>query len=112
MATTQLILLTLLLAFSFTLHHLAVEAHEEVEHQLASKGARTLLATMDCNSACSGRCQLSSRLNYCMRAVKRAVRAAAASRPALRGITISAPAMQLDHPQQQEKVPLDPIKHL
>ncbi|OAY76466.1 Gibberellin-regulated protein 11 [Ananas comosus] len=70
MATTQLILLTLLLAFSFTLHHLAVEAHEEVEHQLASKGARTLLATMDCNSACSGRCQLSSRLNYCMRACK------------------------------------------
>ncbi|KAJ0989756.1 hypothetical protein J5N97_008112 [Dioscorea zingiberensis] len=67
MAFSRVFLTCLLLALLVL--HLVDSSHESFEDQQASQRAgRSLLATIDCGAACSGRCRLSSRPNLCMRA--------------------------------------------
>ncbi|XP_073001092.1 gibberellin-regulated protein 11-like [Typha latifolia] len=63
------ILLTLL--FLLLVASYPIQPQEDHAQMATSKLARTtLLETIDCDSACGGRCRLSSRPNYCTRACR------------------------------------------
>uniref|UniRef100_A0A1D1XY22 Snakin-2 n=1 Tax=Anthurium amnicola TaxID=1678845 RepID=A0A1D1XY22_9ARAE len=47
---------------------LAAQTAESRPAAVDARNGRSLLATIDCSSACATRCQLSSRPNLCMRA--------------------------------------------